>query len=67
MNAMPFVLCIRHFRTLLGATAKHPAMLFYLDNWMSTVQGYEPRNKRGRVIAAKAKQGSGLNEITRVS
>jgi uncharacterized protein (DUF1800 family) len=23
------------FRTLLGATAKSPAMLFYLDNWMS--------------------------------
>lgn len=24
-----------HFRELLGATAKSPAMLFYLDNWMS--------------------------------
>ena len=24
-----------HFRELLGATAKGPAMLFYLDNWMS--------------------------------
>jgi uncharacterized protein DUF1800 len=24
------------FRDLLGATAKSPAMLFYLDNWMST-------------------------------
>ncbi|MEO0768612.1 MAG: DUF1800 domain-containing protein, partial [Cyanobacteria bacterium J06649_4] len=24
------------FRTLLGATAKHPAMLFYLDNWRNT-------------------------------
>src|SRR5580658_5996405 len=24
-----------HFRDLLGATAKHPAMLFYLDNWLS--------------------------------
>ncbi len=24
------------FRTLLGATAKHPAMLFYLDNWLNT-------------------------------
>ncbi|MEK7214574.1 MAG: DUF1800 family protein, partial [Chloroflexota bacterium] len=23
------------FRDLLGATARHPAMLFYLDNWMS--------------------------------
>ena len=24
------------FRDLLGATAKHPAMLYYLDNWQST-------------------------------
>ncbi|MEL7226357.1 MAG: DUF1800 domain-containing protein, partial [Cyanobacteria bacterium J06576_12] len=24
------------FRTLLGATAKHPAMSFYLDNWRNT-------------------------------
>jgi uncharacterized protein (DUF1800 family) len=25
------------FRDLLGATAKHPAMLYYLDNWQSSV------------------------------
>jgi uncharacterized protein (DUF1800 family) len=25
-----------HFRDLVLATARHPAMLFYLDNWMST-------------------------------
>lgn len=25
-----------NFRDLLGATAKHPAMLFYLDNWRNT-------------------------------
>ena len=42
------------FRTMLGATAKHPAMLFYLDNWLSVAPGWQPR--RG---AAKA---SGLNE-----
>ena len=24
-----------HFRELLDATAKHPAMLYYLDNWLS--------------------------------
>src|SRR6478735_11426920 len=24
---------------MLGATAKHPAMLFYLDNWQSRVTG----------------------------
>ena len=28
-----------HFRDLLGAVAKSPAMLFYLDNWRSGVRG----------------------------
>ena len=45
------------FRTMLGATAKHPAMLFYLDNWLSVAPGYQPR--RGGGAAGKA---SGLNE-----
>lgn len=27
------------FRQLLGATAKHPAMLVYLDNWLNTAPG----------------------------
>ena len=27
------------FRDLLGATAKHPAMLFYLNNWQNTAPG----------------------------
>ncbi len=27
------------FRDLLGATAAHPAMLFYLDNWQSVADG----------------------------
>jgi uncharacterized protein (DUF1800 family) len=35
------------FRDLLEATASHPAMLFYLDNWTSTWDG------------AREKQGSG--------
>jgi uncharacterized protein (DUF1800 family) len=30
---------IGKFRTLLGATAHHPAMLFYLDNWQNTAPG----------------------------
>ncbi len=34
------------FRTLLGATAKHPAMLFYLDNWQNT--GPESSSRRGK-------------------
>ncbi len=46
-----------NFRDLLGATAKHPAMLFYLDNWLSTAPGQQP----GRGNGAKAK-ADGLNE-----
>lgn len=34
-----------NFRTLLGATARHPAMLFYLDNWLSTKADYQPGRK----------------------
>ncbi|WP_438616741.1 DUF1800 domain-containing protein [Myxococcus llanfairpwllgwyngyllgogerychwyrndrobwllllantysiliogogogochensis] len=33
------------FRDMLGATARHPAMLFYLDNWRSTRDGM-PRPAR---------------------
>ncbi|MCP3104345.1 DUF1800 domain-containing protein [Myxococcus sp. K15C18031901] len=37
------------FRDLLGATAKHPAMLFYLDNWRSTRDGMpDPRERLAR-------------------
>ena len=39
------------FRDLLGATAKSPAMLFYLDNWMSAAPS-----------AAKTGPPRGLNE-----
>jgi uncharacterized protein (DUF1800 family) len=31
-----------HFRDLLGAVAKSPAMLFYLDNWESSVEPGRP-------------------------
>jgi uncharacterized protein (DUF1800 family) len=37
----PFVL--GRFRDLLGATAAHPAMLFYLDNYLSTISRQDPR------------------------
>ncbi|MEP6502816.1 MAG: DUF1800 domain-containing protein [Betaproteobacteria bacterium] len=43
------------FRAMLGASAKHPAMLFYLDNWLSVAPGYQPRRGGG-------KAASGLNE-----
>ncbi|HJU99726.1 MAG TPA: DUF1800 domain-containing protein [Burkholderiaceae bacterium] len=45
------------FRDLLGATAHHPAMLFYLDNWLSTADGFVPRGR----LNAKVKT-AGLNE-----
>lgn len=34
------------FRDLLGATAHHPAMLFYLDNWQNTAENANRKNKR---------------------
>lgn len=48
-----------HFRELLGATAKHPAMLFYLNNWLSVAQGDQSGQRSGNAAAGKAK---GLNE-----
>jgi uncharacterized protein (DUF1800 family) len=39
------------FRDLLGATARHPAMLFYLDNWQNSTPN---SSKKGR--------SQGLNE-----
>jgi uncharacterized protein (DUF1800 family) len=40
------------FRDLIGATARHPAMLFYLDNWQNAAT--KSPNARGKV--------QGLNE-----
>src|SRR5439155_2649840 len=34
------------FRDLLGATARHPAMLFYLDNWENSAAGSKMPNGR---------------------
>ena len=47
------------FRDLLGATAKHPAMLFYLDNWTSIGADVVPGRRPGAGPKARA---SGLNE-----
>ncbi len=50
------------FRDLLGATAKHPAMLFYLDNWMSSKEG-GPTGMPARPDAeANRRRPTGLNE-----
>ena len=59
-----------HFRDLLEADAKSPAMLFYLDNWMSTAEdadhkGPRHRDVRHRQLAANPKgkkRPRGLNE-----
>lgn len=41
------------FDELLLATARHPAMLFYLDNWINTKDGFDPRE------ALRAELGGG--------
>jgi uncharacterized protein (DUF1800 family) len=53
----PYVL--GHFREMLGATAKHPAMLFYLDNWMSVAPGFNAPGNNGGNANQKL---NGLNE-----
>jgi uncharacterized protein (DUF1800 family) len=54
------------FRDLLGATAKHPAMLYYLDNYLSTAADYVPGMRRGVRVAlvptAPKAKARGLNE-----
>ena len=52
----PFVL--GRFRDMLGATAKHPAMLFYLDNWLSV----SPTAQGQAGIPGTRKVTAGLNE-----
>jgi uncharacterized protein (DUF1800 family) len=48
-----------HFRELLEATAKHPAMLFYLDNWLSVAAEPAPA---APPATGSGKRSSGLNE-----
>jgi uncharacterized protein (DUF1800 family) len=48
------------FRDLLGATAKSPAMLFYLDNWMSVDPNAQPARPRPQPSQQRARRG--LNE-----
>ena len=60
----PFVL--GRFRDLLGATAQHPAMLFYLDNWLSVDPDAAARQTGRRPAAASQpapqRRRKGLNE-----
>jgi uncharacterized protein (DUF1800 family) len=54
------------FRDMLGATARHPAMLIYLDNAQSVVAGYQPPQRARRFLDQrpdlKARAPAGLNE-----
>jgi uncharacterized protein (DUF1800 family) len=52
------------FRELLGATAKSPAMLFYLDNWMSAAPAARPAPMRGAgaPVQDRPKAPRGVNE-----
>ncbi len=47
------------FRDLLGAVAKSPAMLFYLDNWQSAADSGRPRTETPRLANQRNR---GLNE-----
>jgi uncharacterized protein (DUF1800 family) len=47
-----------HFRDLLLATARHPAMLYYLDNWQSQA----PRDDLPAFTSGTAPRRPGLNE-----
>jgi uncharacterized protein (DUF1800 family) len=48
------------FRALLGAVAKSPAMLFYLDNWQSSVEETRPRLEGRQPL--RRNRPRGLNE-----
>ena len=51
------------FRELLGATSKHPAMLWYLDNWMSVREGFTlPANLKNQSDDDDEPRVLGLNE-----
>jgi uncharacterized protein (DUF1800 family) len=49
----PFALS--NFRTLLGATAHSPAMLYYLDNWQSGTP-------KGPLLGTPSRRSGGINE-----
>ena len=50
------------FRDLLLATARHPAMLYYLDNFESAASDRLPGGLPGVTVDRKAKRARGLNE-----
>jgi uncharacterized protein (DUF1800 family) len=58
-----------NFQDLLRATAEHPAMLHYLDNWLNFKEGFDPRaalrGKRRRMTEPQEREEPrrfGINE-----
>jgi uncharacterized protein (DUF1800 family) len=49
------------FRDLLGATARHPAMLNYLDNWQSVGAGVRPPSSAALPAGFRAPRGPNEN------
>lgn len=55
------------FRDLLGAVAKSPAMLFYLDNWQSGVESDRPSLVQPRAAARRGVRRRGASDARRDS
>ena len=49
------------FRDLLGATAQHPAMLLYLDNWQSADPQASQNARRAQAAYGNAARAAGLS------
>lgn len=49
------------FRDLLGATAKSPAMLVFLDNWQSSV-AYEPADAEVKIARRVQQNATGMSD-----
>jgi uncharacterized protein (DUF1800 family) len=53
-----------HFRDLVVATAQHPAMLYYLDNWLSTREDFTlPPARGGRKLGLNENYARELMEL----
>lgn len=55
------------FRDLLGAVAKSPAMLFYLDNWQSGVESDRPALAQTRAAVRRGARRRGASDARRDS
>lgn len=54
-----------NFKDLVVGTAKHPAMLFYLDNFQSVSPNAQMNNNRGNGVLQRAVRNGQLNERQR--